>query len=105
MEVHTVDRFSHNHAIDDPCRKNGKILAEFRIVRDPVRKIGQQILRSAALDQVRAEQDGDGNVIVVDRVFDSADADNCRGPAAALYEDFNGAGNGGLDFSAIIKML
>ena len=25
--------------------------------------------------------------------------------AAALYEDFNGAGNGGLDFSAIIKML
>ena len=25
--------------------------------------------------------------------------------AASLYEDFNGAGNGGLDFSAIIKML
>ena len=25
--------------------------------------------------------------------------------AAALYEDFNGAGNGALDFSAIIRMI
>ena len=37
---------------------------------------------------------------------DSADAAVPMGQrAAALYEDFNGAGNGGLDFSAIIKML
>lgn len=37
---------------------------------------------------------------------DTADAAVPMGArAAALYEDFNGAGNGALDFSAIIKML
>ncbi len=37
---------------------------------------------------------------------ESADAAVPMGQrAAALYEDFNGAGNGGLDFSAIIKTL
>ncbi len=37
---------------------------------------------------------------------DNADAAVPMGArAASLYEDFNGAGNGGLDFSAIIKML
>ena len=37
---------------------------------------------------------------------ESADAATPMGArAASIYEDFNGAGNGSLDFSAIIKML
>lgn len=37
---------------------------------------------------------------------ENADANVPMGQrAASLYEDFNGAGNGGLDFSAIIKIL
>ena len=37
---------------------------------------------------------------------ETADAATPMGArAASIYEDFNGAGNGGLDFSAIIKML